>query len=723
MKKWTYTLICLLFCSYAQSQHSVARQWNEVILEGIRNDYARPTVHARNLFHTSAAMYDSWAVFEPTADTYFLGNTQGGFQFDFGGIEPHSNIELARTELLSYACYRLIHHRFKYSPNGAATLLLADQLMDDLELDKAMTSEDYSNGSAAALGNYLAAKIIAFGFQDDSNEQNDYENLDYLPVNDAMIVQEPGSQGIQDPNRWQPLAFNTFIDQSGNEIPGSTPDFLSPEWGNVVPFCLTENELSADAVANEYPHDVYMDPGPPAYIDMEDDEASQDYKWGFSLVSIWSSHLDTHDPTRLDISPASLGHLDINKFPKKHSELPNFYNQLAGGDPSIGYDLNPKTNQPYPRQEVLRGDYTRVLAEFWADGPDSETPPGHWFTILNYVNDHPELVKKFKGQGAVLSDLEWDVKSYFALAGGMHDAAISAWSVKGYYDYVRPVSAIRFMAEKGQSSDASLANYHTAGIPLVEGFIALIEENDPLAGEELEHVGKIKLYAWKGHDYIPDPETDVAGVGWILAEEWLPYQRSSFVTPPFAGYVSGHSTFSRAAAQILTAFTGDEYFPGGVGEFVAKKNEFLVFEAGPSEDVTLQWAKYYDASDQCSLSRIWGGIHPPADDINGRLMGQQIGEMAFSLAEQYFSKDVLSVEQDLVSEIVLFPNPSTAEVNIIVADNRIGATIEILSLSGQVLEEEIILNNSTRMNTAGLKTGVYFVRLKGENRLMKWIKI
>ena len=40
---------------------SVARQWNEVLLEAIRNDFARPTVHARNLCHVSAAMYDAWA--------------------------------------------------------------------------------------------------------------------------------------------------------------------------------------------------------------------------------------------------------------------------------------------------------------------------------------------------------------------------------------------------------------------------------------------------------------------------------------------------------------------------------------------------------------------------------------------------------------------------------------------------------------------------------------
>ncbi len=87
----------------------------------------------------------------------------------------------------------------------------------------------------------------------------------------------------------------------------------------------------------------------------------------------------------------------------------------------------------------------------------------------------------------------------------------------------------------------------------------------------------------------------------------------------------------------MTLLTGDEFFPGGMGEFEAPKNEFLVFEEGPSMDITLQWATYRDASDQTSLSRIWGGIHPPADDIPGRRIGAEIGVDAFNKAEEYFT--------------------------------------------------------------------------------------
>ena len=58
---------------------SVSRSWNELTLNAIRNDFARPTVHARNLFHISAAMYDAWAAYSATSDAYLLGAQIGNF--------------------------------------------------------------------------------------------------------------------------------------------------------------------------------------------------------------------------------------------------------------------------------------------------------------------------------------------------------------------------------------------------------------------------------------------------------------------------------------------------------------------------------------------------------------------------------------------------------------------------------------------------------------------
>jgi len=710
-----FSIILIIFCSSSFAQHSVARQWNEIVLEGIRNDFARPTVHARNLFHTSVAMYDAWAAYDGSVNTWLLGQSHGNFYCPFEGVSTPTDLSAARNEAISYAAYRLIEHRFLNSPGAQFTLQLAEQRMIDLGYDPENRSTDYQSGVPAALGNYITSKIIEFGFQDGSNEQIDYRNTFYEPINPPMIPTREGNPFIIDPNRWQPLFLDTFIDQSGNPIPIGQLEFQSPEWGLVRPFALPNAALSIyERDSSSYW--VYHDPGPPAYIQEDGEGMSAEYAWGFSLVSVWGAHLDPNDGVMWDISPASLG--NTGNYPTTIEGLRDYYKRAEGGDVGTGYDVNPATGLPYPPQVVPRGDYTRVLAEFWADGPDSETPPGHWYTILNYVNDHPELEKRFKGVGPELDDLEWDVKAYFALGGAMHDAAIAAWSVKGYYDYVRPISAIRYMADQGQSSDPALPSYNVQGIPLEDGFVELVEEGDPLAGPGGENIGKIKLYSWRGPDYIDDPETDFAGVGWILAENWWPYQRPSFVTPPFAGYVSGHSTYSRAASEVLTLLTGDPYFPGGVGEFIAEQNEFLVFEEGPSVDVVLQWATYYDASDQTSLSRIWGGIHPPVDDIPVRLIGMEVGKNAFEYAEVYFQGMVTSVDEGLHNseQIEVYPNPAHDFINISLKPTEQPVQATIIGTDAKVYIKTSLKGNRL-INIQNLAPGVYFLQLSASNQL------
>jgi hypothetical protein len=628
--------LVLSFSTHAEAQHSVARLWNEALLEAIRHDFARPTIHARNLFHASLAMYDAWAVYDKVAKTYLLGQTAGGFVCKFNGVRVPADVDAARKETLSFAVYRLLTHRFKNSPGAKRSLARFDSLITALGYDVSFVSTDYAAGPPAALGNYLGQSVITFGLQDGANEQNGYENLHYQPVNPPLVPALPGNLKMRDPNRWQPLTLKVFIDQNGHVKPGGASSFLSPEWGRVTPFALTAADRTI-YYREGFEYWVYHDPGTPPRFDPSNphEELSEVYKWTFTLVSIWSSHLDPTDGVMWDISPASIG--NVQELPQTLDELRSFYNLREGGDSGKGHAVNPRTGEPYQPQIVPRGDYTRVLAEFWADGPASETPPGHWFTILNYVSDHPAFQKRFRGQGPIVDDLEWDVKSYLALGGAVHDAAIAAWGIKGWYDYVRPISAIRWLADRGQSTNPNLPRYSPIGIPLIPGLIEIVQARDPLAGVYRENVDKIKIYTWRGHKYIKNPKTEVAGVGWILAENWWPYQRQTFVTPPFGGYVSGHSTFSRAAAEVMTILTGDEYFPGGMAEFHARKNEYLVFEDGPSVDVSLQWATYRDAADQCSLSRIWGGIHPPVDDVPGRLIGKKIGVNAFLQAESYFS--------------------------------------------------------------------------------------
>lgn len=694
----------------AQQQHSIARRWNEQVLNAIGNDLARPTVHARNLFHTSIAMYDAWAVYSNTAETYLLGKTVHGFHCPFHPTPLPADIKAAQEKAISYAVYRIIKHRFANSPGASTTFFEIDELMAELGYNTNITSTNYLCGPAE-MGNYIAKCVIEYGLQDGSNEADDYANQYYETVNPPLVIELPGNQNIQDLDRWQPLQFAQFIDQSGNNFQDFIPSFLGPEWGNVAPFAL-QPEDATEHTREGNTYKVYHDPGPPALLDQTPAGAglNDEFKWNHAMVAVWGSLLDPADGVMMDASPASIG--NNTQYPTDLAGLHDFYDYFEGGDPGQGRSINPKTGLPYAPQMVARGDYNRVLAEFWADGPKSVTPPGHWFDIFNYVNDQQGLDKRVRGTGPLCEDLEWDVKGYFALGGAMHDVAISAWGIKGWYDSSRPVSTIRGMAELGQSSDSLLPGYHPGGLPLIPGYIELITAGDPLQGASGQFIGEVKLKTWRGPNFISNPETSVAGVGWIRAKNWWPYQRPTFVTPPFAGYISGHSTYSRAAAEVLTALTGDEYFPGGMGEFHCPKNEYLVFEDGPSTDVTLQWATYRDASDQCSLSRIYGGIHPPMDDIPGRLIGIKIGTDAMNFAEKYFTKTTPPYE---VSSFTLFPNPTTCVVQIeLPFEGKL--PLKVYHSDGRLaLDSKLdFIGKQALLDLTTLSSGVYFVIVTDE---------
>ena len=585
----------------ADPEPTVARVWNEAALLAVSRDLARPTVHARNLFHLSVAMWDAWAAYDADAVGWI-----------FSEKHTANDLAAARRETISYAAYRLLRFRFLASPGAFMTLPDLQLTMQGLGYNPSFTST--VGNSPAAIGNRIAQAVINFGLFDGSNEFDDYQTPEgeYEPVNPPLVMAQPGNPTLVDPNRWQPLTLDFFIDQSGNVIPGGTPPFLTPFWGFIAPFALRSED--------EHPKKpgVFFDPGgPPLFGTKSHEGYCEEMEWVVE-VSGW---LDPDDGVLIDISPASLG------------------NNPLGTHDNPGYPVNPVTGKPYAPQLVPRGDYTRVLAEYWADGPDSVTPPGHWNVIANYVTDRL-VEKRIGGAGPVLDDLEWEVKLYLALNGALHDAAVVAWGIKGHYDYIRPVSAIRHLIDLGQCTDPSLPKYHPLGVNLQPGVVELISPESSAPGERHEHlagfVGEIAVYAWRGAP--AEPEFEYTGAGWILGATWVPYQRPTFVTPPFAGFVSGHSTFSRTGAEVLHRFTGSPWFPGGLGELHIPANQFLVFEIGPSVDLTLQWASYYDAADESGISRIYGGIHPVVDDIPGRILGSIIGPQAFAHALTYFGE-------------------------------------------------------------------------------------
>jgi hypothetical protein len=214
-------------------------------------------------------------------------------------------------------------------------------------------------------------------------------------------------------------------------------------------------------------------------------------------------------------------------------------------------------------------DEHKVIVEYWMDGPRSETPPGHW-------NLFAQGVSRRDGH-----DLDRDVAMFFVLNNALLDAGIAAWDSKRHFDSVRPITALR----------------------------------QTYAGQRVQ--------AWGGPG---------RGTREIDGRDWLPYQRANFITPPFPEYVSGHSTFSAAAAEILKRVTGSDDFGGSVT--VAPRSSSIEPGITPRVAVTLSWATFTDAAVQAGLSRRYGGIHFESADIEGQRLGRAVADRVWRRAQE-----------------------------------------------------------------------------------------
>jgi len=572
---------------------SIARRWDEQILAAIRRDLPRPVVHARNLYHLSAAMWDAWTAYDPASSGLFTDETL-----------TSADVDAARDEAISYAAFRILKDRYRpeIAVGGGISGSCFEALMTKLGYDA--TDTGTTGDSPRALGNRIGKAIIDGTLDDGSNEAANYQDTTgWTSVNAPLEVEKSGLT-VVDPSVWQPLNLAEAETQNGIPTGAGVQGYIGSNWNSVTPFAMTRAT----------PEALFHDPGPSPTFD-----APEMNTW---VVDILKRHakLDPALPETIDISPGAYG------------------NNPLGTNDGQGHAENPVTQAAYAPEVVKVGDFGRVLAEYWADGPRSETPPGHWNVIANNVADNAAFVRRFEGQGEPLSPLEWDVKTYLALNGALHDAAITAWGIKRVYLGARPITLVRWKASLGQSSDPGGEHYDARGLPLVPGVIELITAASSAQGQRHAHfaryIGEIAVMSWRGEP--GDRAHETAGCAWIRGVDWMPYQRRTFVTPAFPGFISGHSTFSRAGAEVLTAMTGSPYFPGGFAEYVSKPESYLVFEDGPSAEVRLQWATYYDAADQAGQSRLWGGIHILPDDLIGRTLGSTVGDDAFAKARSHF---------------------------------------------------------------------------------------
>jgi hypothetical protein len=241
---------------------------------------------------------------------------------------------------------------------------------------------------------------------------------------------------------------------------------------------------------------------------------------------------------------------------------------VSGGQPSGKYIQEVDEQLAYSANLT---DTQKVIAQYWEDGPGTETPPGHWCVFAQWLSrrDHHSL--------------DTDAKVFLGLANALLDASIAAWDAKRQWDSVRPITAVRWL-KKGQL-----------------------------------------IQAWGG---------PYQGTKTIRGEDWQPYQKASFPTPPFAEYLSGHSTFSGAGTAVLKSFAGDKF---GLSVTIPAGSSPVEPGAVPAAPVTLTWGSFSTARDQAGYSREYGGIHFEDGDFEARKAGDLAGQQVWTKAKTYFT--------------------------------------------------------------------------------------
>lgn len=501
-------------------------QWDRAAQLAIIAGPPRPTVISRALFVFSSSAYDAWAVYDAVATPSVLDESLRRPQAE----QTNSN----KNAAVSYASYHVLSRLFPAYENdhGAFLALLSQQGYDTGSA--ALESSDLT--TPAGIGRAAALAVLDDRADDGANTANNYAEVTserypvaYAAVNsdDPSLPNSPGGVDF-DPACWVPLRvpLATVFDPTNPNsaiVDNSDPQsyrvqgFLTPHWGNVRPFSMTDGA-------------EFRPPGPPR--------------------------------------PGSLAQ----------------YTDGAGQTMVENDAYNAQVDEVFHLTANLTEEQ-KCQTEYWADGPESTTPPGHWNQIAL------EIARKHR------FGIDDTVKLLFATNGAVFDAGISCWEAKRHYDYIRPISAIR--------------NRYAGQI--------------------------VPTWGGPGQGTVMKP-----------ASEWIPFQGRLFVTPAFPDFTSGHSTFSGAASQVIRTYVGSDEFYDGVsrgdndydgdgerdlvGEYTFRPRSMKIDPSLPAKADVMRWATLTEAADQAGYSRRLGGIHYQDADLRARTAGKQIGTRALERA-------------------------------------------------------------------------------------------
>ncbi len=305
------------------SNHSVAQIWDELALNAIRNVLPQPTAHSRNLFHMSAAMYDVWASYNSTAKGVF-------------STEKNMGSTTETVQAIQYAARRVLKARFvKILPSVAVCF---DNHLTRAGLDA--NNMGTLGDMPAAVGNRIGQAVLDAAQNDGSNEVNNYADTSGYTFINAPLQPDVFGTTLVNPDHWQRLQLREPFTQNGIAQSGPQP-FMGAHWGNVKPFAMPARTGR-----------FYNDPGAAPSLS----DPLMRTRWVADILRR-QSQLDPTSEATINLSPAVMG------------------NNPLGTNAGTGHPINPVTGAVYSPNVVKLADFGRIIAEYWADGPRSETPP------------------------------------------------------------------------------------------------------------------------------------------------------------------------------------------------------------------------------------------------------------------------------------------------------------------------------------------------------------
>jgi hypothetical protein len=228
----------------------------------------------------------------------------------------------------------------------------------------------------------------------------------------------------------------------------------------------------------------------------------------------------------------------------------------------------------------------KMIAEFWAGGPLTVTPPGMWIIFCDIIIRSDQM------------SIDKEVALYTLVSSGLYQSSICAWRLKRDKLQARPVQKIR-QSEYGNK--ISSWNGEIQGeywLPYQELNFVTPPFPDFVSGHSTFSAASARLIAnFLGNDVIQ------------LSKQTL--------TLPILKYLSPILKLSQTVNFSL-------------GNMLVYPRTSTVEPSVPETPLTISWNRWSDMAKESGRSRIYGGIHVESSNQAGLLLGNQIGDMLWS---------------------------------------------------------------------------------------------